>query len=79
MAPVASQKGNLPVPITSLVGRQKEVAEIRVCLSKNRLVTLTGPGGVGKTRLALAAATDLRRTSSSSPTASTSGEWTRTR
>ena len=61
MAPAASQKGNLPVPITSLVGRQKEVAEIRVCLSKNRLVTLTGPGGVGKTRLALAAATDLRR------------------
>ncbi|MFC4012461.1 BTAD domain-containing putative transcriptional regulator [Nonomuraea purpurea] len=48
---------NLPAPLTRLVGRDPAVAEIRSLLHANRLVTLTGPGGVGKTRLALAAAT----------------------
>ncbi len=48
-----SPKTNLPVPITSFIGREKEVEEIIKLLSKNRLVTLTGAGGMGKTRLAI--------------------------
>ncbi|HKY56193.1 MAG TPA: BTAD domain-containing putative transcriptional regulator, partial [Anaerolineales bacterium] len=52
-------KTNLPVPLTSFIGREKEVEEIIKLLSKNRLVTLTGSGGVGKTRLAIQAANKL--------------------
>ncbi|MGW6914741.1 BTAD domain-containing putative transcriptional regulator [Kitasatospora sp. NPDC054939] len=48
--------GNLPAATTDLVGRRTEVARIGELLATGRLVTLTGPGGVGKTRLALAAA-----------------------
>ena len=44
---------NLPFPLTSFIGREKEVEEILRLLSKNRLVALTGLGGVGKTRLAI--------------------------
>ncbi|WP_067178120.1 BTAD domain-containing putative transcriptional regulator [Microtetraspora niveoalba] len=47
---------NLPAPVTGLIGREDAVAEIRARLGTDRLVTLTGPGGVGKTRLALEAA-----------------------
>ncbi|MCX4669397.1 winged helix-turn-helix domain-containing protein [Streptomyces sp. NBC_01381] len=47
---------NLPAPVTALIGRSKAVARVRQLLSTTRLVTLTGPGGVGKTRLALEAA-----------------------
>ncbi|WP_043624718.1 BTAD domain-containing putative transcriptional regulator [Nonomuraea candida] len=43
----------LPVPVTRLVGRDEETRRIRAALDQSRLVTLTGPGGVGKTRLAL--------------------------
>jgi predicted ATPase/DNA-binding CsgD family transcriptional regulator len=43
----------LPVPLVALVGRQTESAELQALLSSQRLVTLTGPGGVGKSRLAL--------------------------
>lgn len=53
---VTSARGGvsgLPAPFTSFVGRQKEVAEARRLLGVARLVTLKGPGGVGKTRLAL--------------------------
>ncbi|MFI9388330.1 ATP-binding protein [Kutzneria sp. NPDC052558] len=46
----------LPTPPTPLLGRDRELAEIEQLLSEARLVTLTGPGGVGKTRLALAVA-----------------------
>ncbi len=52
-------KTNLPVPITSFIGREKEVEEIIKLLGKNRLVTLTGSGGVGKTRLAIQSANRL--------------------
>ncbi|MER7619994.1 BTAD domain-containing putative transcriptional regulator [Streptomyces sp. NPDC126503] len=53
-------RGNLPVPLTGIVGREKAVEEVRALLRERRLVTLTGPGGVGKTRLAVEAAARLR-------------------
>ncbi len=45
--------GELPVEVTGFVGRQRELAELSGLLSSARLVTVTGPGGVGKTRVAL--------------------------
>ncbi len=50
---------NLPVALTSFIGREKEQAEVRHLIVKNRLVTLTGAGGSGKTRLAMQVATEL--------------------
>ncbi|MGV9316226.1 AfsR/SARP family transcriptional regulator [Streptomyces sp. NPDC003691] len=50
---------NLPVPVTSLIGRSGAVEEIRSLVEGGRLVTLTGPGGVGKTRLATEVAARL--------------------
>ena len=61
MAPGARVTGNLPAELTSFVGRRGELAEVRRLLADSRLVTLTGVGGVGKTRLALRAAAGLRR------------------
>jgi predicted ATPase/DNA-binding SARP family transcriptional activator len=49
---------NLPVQLTSFVGRARELAELKPLLLANRLLTLTGPGGTGKTRLALQLAED---------------------
>jgi predicted ATPase/DNA-binding CsgD family transcriptional regulator len=51
--------GNLPAQLTSFVGREKEIAQIRDLLRSNRLVVLTGAGGSGKTRLALQLATEI--------------------
>src|SRR5215213_3057999 len=52
---------NIPVPLTSFVGREQELKEIARLLSSSRLVTLTGPGGVGKTRLAIQTANDANK------------------
>jgi predicted ATPase/DNA-binding SARP family transcriptional activator len=54
----AAGGGNLPRQLTSFVGRQRERADIARLLGGARLVTLTGPGGCGKTRLALEVAAD---------------------
>jgi hypothetical protein len=43
----------IPTPLTRLVGREREIAEIARLVADNRLVTLVGSGGVGKTRLAI--------------------------
>src|SRR5215217_1336192 len=51
-------KSNLPTPSTPLLGRERELGEIRAFLREVRLLTLTGTGGVGKTRLAVQAARD---------------------
>ncbi|SED04726.1 Predicted ATPase [Amycolatopsis tolypomycina] len=53
--------GNLPAELTSFVGRRQETAEAKRLLAAARLVTLTGAAGVGKTRLALRVAADVRR------------------
>ncbi|HYI16983.1 MAG TPA: LuxR C-terminal-related transcriptional regulator [Thermomicrobiales bacterium] len=50
----------LPVQLTSFVGREAEIAQARSLLCRTRLLTLTGPGGSGKTRLALAIADKVR-------------------
>src|SRR6201987_882184 len=46
-------KHNLPYQLTSFVGREQEIAELKELVTANRLVTLTGAGGTGKTRLAI--------------------------
>jgi predicted ATPase/DNA-binding SARP family transcriptional activator len=58
LAPVASR---VPQPLASLVGRGFEVEEVRSLLGERRLLTLTGPGGVGKTRLAVEVAQTVAR------------------
>ncbi|HEY6713548.1 MAG TPA: CSLREA domain-containing protein [Rubrobacter sp.] len=50
---------NLPLELSSFVGREREMSEIEALLAGNRLLTLTGPGGSGKTRLALAVASEV--------------------
>ena len=53
------QRTNLPEPLTSFVGRERELAEIKQSLPATRLITLTGIGGLGKTRLAQQAAAEM--------------------
>jgi predicted ATPase/DNA-binding SARP family transcriptional activator/Tfp pilus assembly protein PilF len=57
--PIGATRHNLPAPLTSFIGREGEVAEVRTLVETCRLVTLTGAGGCGKTRLALEVATAL--------------------
>ena len=58
---VSEAPSSLPAELTGLVGRRQDCAELRRLLSESRLVTLTGFGGVGKTRLALQVASELQR------------------
>ncbi len=60
--PMASGRGTIPAELTSFVGRRRELAETRRLLAGSRLLTLTGVGGVGKTRLAMRMAAEVRRT-----------------
>jgi predicted ATPase/class 3 adenylate cyclase/DNA-binding CsgD family transcriptional regulator len=54
-----TEKQHLPSQFTSFVGRQVEIEAVRRAMSENRLVTLTGAGGVGKTRLAMQVAAQM--------------------
>ena len=54
-----ARPNNLPTELTSFVGRERELGETRALLGTTRLLTLTGPGGTGKTRLALQVAAGL--------------------
>jgi predicted ATPase/DNA-binding CsgD family transcriptional regulator len=53
------QAGNLPAEPNSFVGRERDLAELKMLLGEIRAVTLCGPGGIGKTRLALRLATEI--------------------
>ncbi|MGN6869125.1 MAG: AfsR/SARP family transcriptional regulator [Solirubrobacteraceae bacterium] len=50
---------NLPAPVSSFIGRERQLSELRQLLSRARVITLTGAGGVGKTRLALQLAANM--------------------
>ncbi|MBK8552251.1 MAG: adenylate/guanylate cyclase domain-containing protein [Ignavibacteria bacterium] len=54
-----ARPNNLPVQLTNFIGREKEIIEIKNLLSEFRHITMLGPGGTGKTRLALQVAADL--------------------
>jgi len=58
---VGRHLSNLPTELTSFVGRREELREVKRLLTSTRLLTLTGSGGVGKTKLALRAAADMSR------------------
>ncbi len=62
--------GNLPLPLNRLIGREQELLEIKDLLPTAQLLTLTGAGGCGKTRLALQLGADA-----SSTAAFTHGVW----
>jgi predicted ATPase len=53
MLPSSMTSHNLPLQLTSFIGREREIAEVRRLLAMARLLTITGPGGCGKTRLAV--------------------------
>src|SRR2546422_7723800 len=57
----APTPNNLPANLTTFVGREREIAEVTRLLAAARLVTLTGTGGCGKSRLAVEAARGLQR------------------
>ncbi|MBA3468022.1 MAG: tetratricopeptide repeat protein [Herpetosiphonaceae bacterium] len=50
---------NLPIQLTSFIGREREMSEVKSLLPSTRLLTLTGPGGTGKTRLSLQVAAEM--------------------
>jgi predicted ATPase/tRNA A-37 threonylcarbamoyl transferase component Bud32 len=57
--PAAALATNLPGELTSFIGREHQIGQVKDLLSASRLVTLTGPGGTGKTRLSLRIAADI--------------------
>ena len=57
--PTKVRRSNLPRPLTSFIGREKEIQQVERLVSGARLVTITGSGGVGKTRLAIQLADEL--------------------
>ncbi|HEX5692658.1 MAG TPA: tetratricopeptide repeat protein [Roseiflexaceae bacterium] len=59
LSQAADPPNNLPEPLTSFIGRERELAAIAGMFDRTRLLTLTGPGGTGKSRLALHAASDM--------------------
>lgn len=58
-AETSTLRRTLPIPLTPLIGRESEVAEVRSLAASTRLLTLTGSGGVGKTRLAIQSAEEM--------------------
>ena len=56
---LATDRNRLPVLTDSFVGRSREMSEVRALIAKHRLISLTGPGGCGKTRLAIEVASKL--------------------
>ena len=59
-APGEEALGNVPLALTSFVGRERELVELKSLLAKNRLLSLVGPGGIGKTRLAMQLAAEVQ-------------------
>jgi predicted ATPase/DNA-binding CsgD family transcriptional regulator len=59
--PRRRRRGNVPADLTSFVGRRSDIADVKGLLATSRLVSLVGPAGVGKTRLVLRIAGELRR------------------
>src|SRR6476646_4207935 len=60
MRRIAVRRGRLPSPLTALIGRDGDILDVERLLADHRLVTLTGAGGSGKTRVAIAVAARLR-------------------
>ena len=54
-APAANESGNLPAAVAPLLGREADLTALLTCMDQQRLVTVVGAGGIGKSRLALAA------------------------
>jgi non-specific serine/threonine protein kinase len=59
--PRRRRRGNVPADLTTFLGRRADIAEVKSLLMTSRLVSLVGPAGIGKTRLVLRMAADLRR------------------
>ena len=59
LSTLISTPNNLPIQMTSFVGREHEITEMKQALAKTRLVTLTGSGGTGKTRLSVQVAAEM--------------------
>src|SRR5690242_7139698 len=59
-APAERERSNLPESLQSFIGRERELTEIKQLLTRTRLLTITGTGGIGKTRLALQATAEVR-------------------
>lgn len=61
VSPSMRRLQNLPADLTSFVGREREIAAVKRLLAKSRMITLAGTGGVGKTRVALRTASEVKR------------------